>query len=50
MVADLDNVEREVCACGYSVVILSVAGFEAVFAAEGELVELRPRGDLSLAA
>jgi hypothetical protein len=30
LVEDLDDLEREVCACGYSVVILSVAGFEPV--------------------
>jgi hypothetical protein len=50
VVADLDDVEREVCPCGYSFVVLSVASFAPVFAAAGELVELSPRGDLSLAA
>jgi hypothetical protein len=28
LVEDLDELEREVCACGYSVVVLSVAEFE----------------------
>jgi hypothetical protein len=50
VVADLDDVEREVCQCGYSFVVLSVASFEPVYAEEGELVELAPRSDLSLAA
>lgn len=51
MVADLDDLEREVCECGYSFVVISVASFEPVFAAGGELIELSPRSDgLSLAA
>jgi hypothetical protein len=43
------DVEREVCGCGYSFVALSVASFEPVYAAGGELIELSRR-DLSLAA
>jgi hypothetical protein len=50
VVADLDDVEREACLCGYSFVVLSVGSFEPVFAESGELVELFRRGDLSLAA
>ena len=50
MVADLDHVEREACACGYSFVVLSVASFEPVYAEDGELIEFAPRSDLSLAA
>lgn len=50
MVEDLDQVEREACECGYSFVVLSVASFEAVYAEEGELVELAPRRHFSLAA
>jgi hypothetical protein len=50
VVADLDDVEREVCACGYSYVVLSVASFEPVYAEDGELVVLAPRSNLSLAA
>ena len=46
----LDDVEREVCLCGYSFVALSVEGFEPVYAEHRELVELSPRSDLSLAA
>jgi hypothetical protein len=50
VVEDLDDVEREVCPCGCSYVVLSVASFEPVYAEGGELVALAPRGDLSLAA
>ena len=49
-VKDLDDVEREVCECGYSYVVLSVAAFEPMHVEEGELIELRPRDDISLAA
>jgi hypothetical protein len=49
-VNDLDDVEREACPCGYSFVVLSVSSFEPVYAEEGELVQLAPRGDLPLAA
>jgi hypothetical protein len=38
LVDDLDALEREVCACGYSYVVLAVAGFEPVYANEGELI------------
>jgi hypothetical protein len=50
VVEDLDHVAREACECGYSFVVLSVASFEPVYAEGGELVELSPRRDLSLAA
>lgn len=50
VVEDLDHLEREVCPCGYSFVVLSVASFEPVYAEDGELVELSPRRDLPLAA
>jgi hypothetical protein len=50
VVGTLDDVEREVCECGYSFVVLSVASFEPAYAEDGELVELSPRSDLSLAA
>lgn len=49
-VKDLDDVEREVCECGYSYVVLSVAAFEPVHVEGGEVIELRPRDDVSLAA
>jgi hypothetical protein len=50
VVGDLDDAEGEVCLCGYSYAVLSVASFEPVYAEEGELVVLAPRRDLSLAA
>jgi hypothetical protein len=46
----LDDVEREVCECGYSFVVLSVAEFEPVEVRGGQLIELRRRDDLDLAA
>jgi hypothetical protein len=50
VVGDLDDVEAEACPCGYSYVVLSVASFEPVYAKDGELAVLTPRGDLPLAA
>lgn len=50
VVEDLDAVEREVCSCGCSYVVLSVSSFEPVYAEDGELVVLAPRSDLPLAA
>jgi hypothetical protein len=32
LVEDLEDVEREVCPCGYSFIVLSVMGFEPMFA------------------
>lgn len=49
LVGDLDEVEREVCECGYSFVVLSVAEF-APIEAGGRLVRLRRGDDLDLAA
>ena len=50
VVENLEDVEREVCECGYSYVVLSVAHFEPVHVEGGELIELRQRRDISLAA
>ena len=50
LVEDLDDVEREVCACGYSHLVLSVAAFEPVHRPQGELAELPRRSKLPLAA
>lgn len=50
VVEKLDDVDREVCECGYSFVVLSVAGFEPVEIRGGKLIELRRRDDLDLAA
>lgn len=45
VVEDLDAVDREVCPCGYSFVVLSVAEFEPVHGKGGQLIQLRPRPD-----
>ncbi len=50
LIEDLDDLEREVCACGYSYVVLSVAGFEPVHAEQGQLLEFPRRADLTRAA
>jgi hypothetical protein len=50
LVEDLEDVEREACECGYSFVVLSVAEFEPVEVDGGQLIELRRRDDLNLAA
>ncbi|HET8567055.1 MAG TPA: hypothetical protein VFL77_11340 [Solirubrobacterales bacterium] len=50
LVADLDDVEREVCECGYSFVVLSVAEFEPIETVGGRLVQLHRGDDLDLAA
>jgi Zn ribbon nucleic-acid-binding protein len=49
-VEDLDDVEHEACACGYSLLVLSVAEFEPVHK-KGRVIELPRRDDgLSRAA
>lgn len=50
LVEDLDAVDREVCECGYSFVVLSVAEFEPVEIRGAQVIELRRRDDLDLAA
>jgi hypothetical protein len=50
LVEELDDVDREVCPCGYSYVVLSVSAFEAVHAKRGELIELPRRRKLTRAA
>jgi hypothetical protein len=50
VVENLDDVEREVCECGYSYVVVSVADFGAAEVEGGELVQLRRRDDMPLAA
>lgn len=49
-VENLDDVDREVCPCGYNYVVLSVAHFEPVRAERGQLIELRRRDELRRAA
>jgi hypothetical protein len=43
VVAHIDDVDREVCLCGYSYVVLAVSGFEPVYAERAEVIELAPR-------
>ena len=50
VVENLDELEREPCACGYSYVVLAVAEFEPVHARAGELIEFPRRRQRSLAA
>lgn len=50
LVEELDDVEREVCPCGYSYVILSVSDFEPVHVAGAQVVELPRRRTLRDAA
>ena len=50
VVENIEDVEREVCACGYSYVVLSVAEFEPVEIRSGEVIELRRREPRRLAA
>ncbi len=49
-VENLDDVDREVCPCGYNYVVLSVAEFESVEMKGGEVIQLRRRDDHPLAA
>lgn len=44
VVESLDDVDREVCPCGYSYVVLSVASFEPLHVKQAEVHQLpRPR-------
>ncbi len=50
LVEDLDDLDREVCPCGYSRIVLSVSSFEPLYAEQGQLVELPRRHKLPKAA
>jgi hypothetical protein len=50
VVAELDDVDRQACPCGYSYVVLSVSAFEPVYAESGKLIELPRRRKLTRAA
>lgn len=50
VVEDLDDLEREVCPCGYSQVVLAVAAFEPVHAEPSPVIELPQRRRLPRAA
>jgi hypothetical protein len=49
-VEDLNDVEREVCPCGYSYVVLAVSESEPVYAERAQVIELPRRRRLSNAA
>lgn len=50
LVEELDDVEREVCPCGYSYVVLTVSEFEPVHIKGAQVVELPRRRKLRDAA
>jgi len=50
IVESIEDVEREVCPCGYSYVVLSVAEFEPVEIKGGEVIQLRRRDHRRMAA
>jgi hypothetical protein len=50
LVEELGDVDREVCTCGYSYVVLAVTEFEPVYAQRAEVIELPRRRKLSHAA
>jgi len=50
LVDDLEAVDREVCPCGYSYVVLAVSEFEPVYAEQAQVIELPRRQKLSHAA
>jgi hypothetical protein len=43
LVEELDDVDREACSCGYSYVVLTVSGFEAVYAERAQVIEMPRR-------
>lgn len=50
VVEELDDVDREVCSCGYSYVVLTVSNFEPVCTDRGQVIELPLRRKLPTAA
>jgi len=50
VVESIEDVEREVCPCGYSYVVLAVAEFEPFEVKGGEVIQLRRRDQRRLAA
>jgi hypothetical protein len=50
VVEELDEIDREVCPCGYSYVVLEVSEFEPVYAERAQVIELPRRRKLSRAA
>jgi hypothetical protein len=50
LVEDLDDVDREVCPCGYCCVVLTVSAFEPIYAEQAQLSRLPRPPKLPLAA
>ena len=50
LVEELDQVDREVCPCGYSYVVLAVSEFEPVYGEQAQVIELPRRRKLPHAA
>lgn len=50
VVENLDDVDREVCPCGYSYVVLAVSEFEPVYAERAQVLHLPRRRKLQRAA
>jgi len=50
VVESLEDVDGEVCPCGYSYVVLAVSEFEPVYAERAQVIELPRRRQLSNAA
>jgi len=50
VVESLDDVDREVCPCGYGYVVLTVSEFEPVYAQRAQVIELPRRRKLRDAA
>jgi hypothetical protein len=50
VVEDLDDLERQVCTCGYSCGVLSIATFEPIYSEGAELIKLPAPRKLPLAA
>lgn len=50
VVEALDEVDREVCPCGYCYVVLAVGEFEPVYAERAQVIELPRRRKLPHAA
>lgn len=50
VVESIEDIDREVCPCGYSYVVLSAAEFEPVEIEGGKVIQLRRRDERRLAA
>jgi hypothetical protein len=50
LVEEVDDVDREICPCGYNYVVLAVSEFEPVYAEGAQVIELPRRRKLPFAA